>query len=205
MITHDGGRTGWRLVVPAKDEPISLCDAKTFLNISHAHDDVFIGILITAAREYIEARDHILSPQTWEMTLDRFPACRWEPVRLWKRPVVSVESIDYIDSDGNPQTWSPSEYQTALTSDPPRIVPVHGGNWPTVRCQPEAVTIRFKAGYSNSPVETPSRLVAAMLLLIGHLYSNREAVVVIQGVVSVELPIGLEALIDSVVGRARVY
>ncbi len=183
--------------------------AKNHLRIDHNEDDDAIAnILIPAAIDYIEQNDYLMVTQTWDMLLDRFP-CRYnEPIVLWKSPVQSVASVEYVDANGSAQTWDVSKYQVALGYKPARIFPAYGEIWPITRCQPEAVTVRFTAGYdpnASPPAPIPPGLFAAMNLLIGHLYGNREAVIVLQGVVSLELPVGIKDMIDSVIGRARVY
>lgn len=84
-------------------------EAKSHLRIDHNDDDPDIEMWVQAATEYIESRNVILTPQTWELVLDSFPYC--EPIRLWKGPVQSVDFIQYLDVDGVTQTWSASSYQ----------------------------------------------------------------------------------------------
>jgi uncharacterized phiE125 gp8 family phage protein len=66
-----------------------------------------------------------------------------------------------------------------------------GQQWPSAYSRPDAVSVSFVAG---TPVdEVPLSLKAAILLHVGHLYQNREAVTV--DAVSNFLPLGYEALI----------
>jgi len=193
---------GWRLITPPSSSVISLGEAKLHLKVDTDTEDDYIQTLIDAATGWVAGRNRLLGDQVWELVLDAFPC---EGIRLWKQPVQSVDSIQYVDTDGNTQTLDSDLYQVALASDPPRIMPAYGEVWPATRCQMESVTVRFTGGYNDSPIQIPAQIIAAMRMLMGHLYANKEAVVIMQGIVSLELPLGLEALLDSVIGYAKVY
>lgn len=195
-------QSGWRLVTPPTEEIIDLSVAKEWVRAQNVDtDNDLIEFLVEVATGFVEARDHALGTQVWERLLDRFPYC--EPLNLWKKPVQSVEFVKYTDTDGVLQTWDPAEYQTVLTSRVPCIVPAYSKTWPTTRCQPESVVVRFTAGYNSSPLQVPSLITGAMRTLIGHLYANRESVVV--GNAAVVIPQSLEDLLDAVLGSPRVY
>lgn len=180
-------------------EPISLQEAKDHLRSiveSEGIEDSLIEALISAAREHVDGRDGILGRQlitaTWDLTLDEFPACDWIPLPL--APVQSIASITYLDADGVSQTFSASNY--ALSADKnvsPRVDLAYNASWPGTRNVRDAVTVRFVAGYGNGQASIPYRIRAAMLLLVSHLYNNREAVVV--GANAVELPMGVDTLL----------
>lgn len=193
-------QTGWRLITGPVSEVISLEAAKLQLRVTNNAQDDLIERNISIARAYIESRGQILSTQVWETLLDEFPCDGIIPI--WKSPVQSVDSVSYLDPSGAGQTWSTDSYHVARGSYPTRITLLPATSWPSVQCQPEAITIRLTLGYNSSPVSVPWQLIGAMHLLIGHLQLHREAV--IDGSVT-ELPIGMEDLIDSAIGRARVY
>jgi len=193
-------RTGWRLITPPTSEVLDLTAVKQQLNRMDTVDDVYIQSLIPVAREYIEARNRILAPQTWEMVLDGIPG--EGQITIWKNPVQSVDFIQYADSDGVMQTWDAAAYQLSTTSAPARILLAPNASWPTVRAQSESLVVRVRAGYTGSPVSIPALLMQSMRMLIAHLYEHREAV--IDGGVTL-LPVGLEDFIDAAIGQARVY
>src|SRR3546814_13092774 len=66
---------------------------------------------------------------------------------------------------------------------------VYASQWPAIGRNGYA-TVTYTAGYA--PEEVPFALVQAMLLLIGHSFSNREAVSV--GNNGSEIPLGVESL-----------
>jgi len=196
-------QTGWSLVTEPTEAALDLEAAKSHLRIDTDKEDNDVERMVKAATEWVESRGEMLSPQTWDLTLDVFPInC---PIQILKRPLRSVEYITYVDQDGATQTWDSSKYKVAKKGRWPRIAPAFNEMWPITRSEMEAVTIRLNLGYDSSPRTIPAAAQQAMLLLIGHLYENREAVVVIQGIVSLELPLGLEALLDQVIGGARIY
>lgn len=142
--------------------------------------DVLLAGLIGAARQQVEEYcNRALVTQTWRMTLDRFPRVtdrnRWAEIRLPRPNLVSVTSITYIDANGDTQTVTADDYIVDTASLPGRIVPAYGVAWPATRCQPDAVTITFTAGYGATADTVPASIRAAVLLVVGDLYKNREA------------------------------
>lgn len=148
--------------------------------------------LITAAREYAENFcSRAFLTQTWDLVLDAFPAGVLE---LPKAPLQSIESVKYIDSDGAEQTLAASAYKVDAVTDPGRIAPAYGTIWPVTRAEPNAVTIRFIAGYGDAAESVPQAIKHAITLMVGHLYANREAVQS-EGDFY-RLPLGVEALLS---------
>ena len=165
---------GLTLVTAPVVEPIGLQQAKDHLRVEHADDDALIDLLIAAARrraEDLTARQLITAiyDQTWH---DGFPST----IRLLKSPVQSVASVKYIDGDGVEQTLNASLYTIVNTDDRDEacIVPAYNESWPATRNIPNAVTVRFTAGFGDGPADIPAPIHAAMLLMIGHLYERRE-------------------------------
>jgi uncharacterized phiE125 gp8 family phage protein len=164
------------LVTDVTTEPLSLAEAKAHCRIDHDDENALVASLIVAAREYAETFTHrALAPQTWEDTRDTFPNGVWV---LPKPPVTSVTSVTYVDGAGDTQTWAASNYTTDLPAGRwaacAKIVPVYATFWPITRAVINAVTVRFVCGYST----TPEAIKAAMKLLIGHWYKNRETSVI---------------------------
>jgi uncharacterized phiE125 gp8 family phage protein len=166
-------------------DPITLADAKLHLQVDHSADDALITRLITVAREHCEAfTGRVLGTQTFAQTQEDFSL--WCPI--FAAPLVSVESITYVDGNGVTQTWNAAEYRVIKRANAyGSIEPAYGFAYPAVRCQSDAVVISFTAGEAAS-----ASLIAGMLLLIGHLYANREAVVIDKSAVT--LPLAVESL-----------
>lgn len=139
--------------------------------------------LITDARKAAEQELHrYLITQTLDAHLDRFPrhdgrrvhadgCC--DCVELLLPPLQSVTSITYVDEDGATQTLPTDQYQVDAVSEPARIVPAYNVTWPATRKQPNAVIVRFVAGYGTA-AEVPAPIKSWMLMHIKTLYVNRD-------------------------------
>jgi hypothetical protein len=87
----------------------------------------------------------------------------WWPTsyfELPRPPLVSVTSIKYLDADHVEQTFSSADYWVSGVGRTGRITLKSGSSWPTVGAYPDAVVIRFVAGYSV----VPEPLISAVLL-----------------------------------------
>lgn len=192
------------LVTAPTDEPLALSEAKKQIRREDVDDeDAFIqDLLIPAVRQRGEqaTRRQFLNA-TWDYKLEGFPCDSQEPIVMPLPPLVSVTSISYVDPDGATQTWSSSLYQVSAPTGPlaqrGRITPVYGESYPSTRAQMDAVTIRFVAGYGATDENFPPRLKMAMLLDLGTMYENREDMVVGQGYVISEMPMGSAAIYRS--------
>jgi uncharacterized phiE125 gp8 family phage protein len=185
----------WKLKTAPAVEPITTSEAKLHLKLdSDTTDDTLIAALITAARETIEnLTGRALINQTWEMALEEWPEDEDE-LKLYPSPLSSVTSVTYTDVDGITQTWSPTTGYTADTySIPGQLLLRYGQYWPVNREIENSILITYVCGYGAASSSVPGPLKAAMLLLIGHWYENREAVNV--GSITSELPFTVEVLI----------
>jgi uncharacterized phiE125 gp8 family phage protein len=182
------------LVEAPEAEPVSLAEAKLHLRQDITDDDTLIGSLVTAARRYCEKRiGQQFVTATWRLAIDAFPCgVHGGLIELPNPPLVEVDSITYVDTNGEVQTLDESFYQVDASSRPGRLAPVYGQRWPSARRQLNAVTIDFVAGY-GAAAAVPETIKQAILLLVGHWYANREAVVV--GTINGPLQIAVEALL----------
>jgi len=136
-----------RIVDPTA-EPISLAQAKRQLRVDGTDEDTFISSLISAARAHVEYTCNTqLVIATYQQKLDSFPDC--DTISLGIAPLVDVVSITYVDTDGATQTLSTSAYSVAASEKPGKIKLAYGEFWPITRCQRDAVTIKFRAGYAR--------------------------------------------------------
>lgn len=151
----------------AATEPISTAEAKKHMNVDFSDDDVYIGKLITAARQHAEeitGRSFIT--QTWVRMLDRFPSV----ICLERGDVISVTTLKYIDPDGNLQTLAPDQYQTDFTANPARVAPARNVNWPSIsNIDFNAVQVTFTAGYGAAST-VPEIIKDAIKIFVEHLY-----------------------------------
>lgn len=189
-------------ITPPLVEPIQLIDAKAHLRVDISDDDDLIAALITAARDWCENyTGRSLITQEWLLQLDGFPGV-YQPYSLTgilrqppysfigvspqnpyisidlPRPLLqSVKSIKYYDQNNTLQTLDPATYYIDAVSEPGRIAPAPGQYWPATVFRMGAIQIDYLAGYSDDSSKIPVQLIQAMKLVIGHLYENREDVV----------------------------
>ena len=181
-------RPKWNLKIVTEPtaEPITTAEAKAHLRVDIADDDTLIAALVKAARRWCEeATNRAFVTQTWDLRLDHFPGWgSWRgpyadlasvEILVPISPLASVTSITYVDTDGTSQTLATAKYTVDSASEPARIVPAYGESWPDTRDVPNAVTVRFVAGY-GAATAVPERIKAAIKLMVASLYENREPV-----------------------------
>ena len=137
-----------------------------------ADDEVLVG-LITTARQWCEnyqRRAYIEQSITW--TLDDWQTEFYPP----SPPLISA-TIKYIDTAGVQQDLGVGVYTVDTESEPGRIYETYGQSWPSIRGDRNSIEIIYKAGYGATAASVPQNIKNAMLLLVGHWFENREAVV----------------------------
>lgn len=194
-----------KIVVAPTTEPISLevgrlqCRVEAYGTPASHPEDALIEIYITAAREWVENyTGQAMCPQTLEQALDAFPSDGVE-IEILRGPVRAITSVTYADEDQVVQTLSEDAYTLDTHSDRIWLLPAAGSEWPTAGEFANAVKIRYEAGYdipgaSPQDVPLPKASKVAMLLLVGHLYRNRESSV--ERALS-EVPMGVRSFLDS--------
>ena len=167
-------------------------------------DAAWITNAIIAAREVAEGLSGLaLAPQELELGLNTFPfnTCAWtdwQGINLHSAPVTGVTAVTYFDAGGTLQTVDSSSYTLDDFASPAIIYPAANTSWPSTQQVPNAVRVRFTAGYSTpggSPQTQllPKSIRAAMLLIVGHLYENRENSTTVK---LEEIPMGVIALLE---------
>lgn len=174
----------WHLeeVEAPEDLPIELAfvrDQHLKVVNGSAEDDYIQHLIRVATKQAERFTQRAMVEQTLSMVLSRFPRCEIEVARP---PLISVESIAYIDTDGALQTLDESRYEVSAPHGPTcrrgRIKPVKWGSWPETDPEAmDAVTVTFRAGYvdgsSPSQPDVPEDIKHGMLLLISELYKSR--------------------------------
>lgn len=177
-------------------EPVSETEAKLHCRVDHSTEDAIFTRLIETARRQCEAiSGRAFITRTYTLYLDRWPGHCFE---LPYPPLATVTSIKYYDDAGSAAaTVSSSNYLVDTNSEPGRVALKSGIDWPSVTLRPiNGVEIIYTAGY-GAAADVPDQYKQAMLLLIGHLYENRESVVVQQGVSLVQVPQAVEWLLQT--------
>lgn len=169
-------------------------------------DDDLIALYLSAAREWCEAyMGRIVAPTLVEIALDEFPKNfrtrpnGWLPgqvfadftgvsllrstqIVLEQGPVLGVQSITYVNEFGMDMVVDPGIYMLDTEDQIAAIVLHSGASWPEAKALPNSIRVRYVLGYSlpgDSPQEAPlpKSIQIAILLLLAHLYRNREATI----------------------------
>lgn len=163
------------LITAPSVEPLTVAEAKTHLRVRHDDEDTLISSLILSARQRVEEVGGLaLTTQTWELALDAFPN---GTILLPRSPLQSVTSITYTDTNGDSQTVSSDDYTVDTRSRPGLVHLAFGQTWPATRDIPNAVVVRYVAGFGDDATDVPAPVRQALLLELGTLYAHREDVV----------------------------
>jgi uncharacterized phiE125 gp8 family phage protein len=190
-----------KVITAPATEPVTLAEMRTQLGITDASDtasDTTITRRIIEARQWVEA--HIrraLITQTLEIRLDDFP----EYIKLPYPPIVSITSVKYIDTDGVEQTLGSSNYVLDDYPLVPFIREAYGIAWPSVRDEPNAVRVRYVAGYGNAS-DVPATIREAIMLLVGHWMNFQPQSE--NGVVPARVPLAIHDILSQYVVSERV-
>jgi uncharacterized phiE125 gp8 family phage protein len=180
-------------VLPIGGGPIDIARAKAHLHVDWDDEanDALIAAYLRASVASVEGYvERPLSPQAFTEWADRFPACYGERLTLSRDPVSSIVSVTYVDIDGAEQTLDASDYRN-IEGEPWSLIAPIAAPFPQTEQRPDAVRVRYIAGYEAG--QCPPELQSAVLLMLGHLYLNREAVTVGANVVT-ELPMAVKWL-----------
>lgn len=141
-------------------------------------DDALVMVQVRAALDVIETatganrnRSKVALATTFDLVLDCFGDGCIEVPRV---PLISVESITYIDTAGVTQTLSTSIYTVDVAAG--KIDLAYNQYWPSTRTQPNAITVRFVAGIAAVFTAVPS---TDILTVSGRTFSTGDVVQVV--------------------------
>lgn len=160
-------------------EKLTLEAVKAHLRIlpnDTTEDEHILTPLIAAAREYVENITGQLFGERIVTVLSDFVT----EIPLKKPPVVSIETVKYFDENDNEHEITAYEFVNDILFLPEP---------PLALRAVDPIEIIYKTGL----VDLPYTIRQAMLLLIGHWYENREAVVV-GAVASTEISLSVDRL-----------
>lgn len=182
------------LVTAPTAPPVTIEEAQRHCRIDGSDEDALLSGLIVAATALFDGYGGLLGgrcivSQGWRQDFDGFCV----EMRLPLLPAASVTSVKYDDAEDAEQTVDAANYQLLADENGAFIrfnsgfsLPATGGEKPAVR-----ITCTYGTGAAN----VPGSLKQMILLLVGHWYASREAVVV--GVTASELPLAVSALLEA--------
>lgn len=167
------------------EPPITLEEARAHLRLDATGsppthpDDAMIEGMVEAARDYIEDyTEQVWSARSFTQSLEAFPN---GPIELGLGPHIDLVSIAYLDESKVSQTIDLDNVVIDPYHDRALVYPAVDYAWPRTYPSPIAITITFIAGFgptAESPIQNvhpvPKSVKQAALLILGHLYENRE-------------------------------
>lgn len=171
-----------RRVVEPTVEPLLIGETKLHLRVDDDYENALISSLIITARNECERVGWLsCCTQTWRVYLSQWPV---SPLLLPRHPVQSISSIKYFDEADAEHTLSNSIY--ALTPAPGLDASVSlaaDQDWPSepLSTRQYPVVIEYVTGFGGSS-SVPRAIKQWMLLQIGAMFEQREAVQLVPGV-----------------------
>jgi uncharacterized phiE125 gp8 family phage protein len=157
---------------------VELAALKQHLRVEYADDATLITLIRDAAVAHLDGWSGILGRclinQTWEQS---FPGVPSDALLRLPFPDVSAATVTYVDEAGTAQTLSASLYRLGNDALGGFLMLDDAASWPATDERPAAVTVSFTAGYGATADAVPASIRAAILLIAGSLWLNRETTV----------------------------
>lgn len=147
---------------PATRLPVTLEQGKS--QLGYVDDDQRVQSLIEAATDQAEtmADRTIADSVTWQWSVPYFQRV----VQFPYAPLLSVESVTYIDADSTTQTINPSNYSISVSTElPGRLEFSSDYVAPSTNDSLLPITFTFQAGYGDVEL-IPGKLTQLVLLLM---------------------------------------
>lgn len=187
--------------------PVTLAEAKVHLRVNaedgegqllENEDDGLITALIQAATDHLDGWTGILGrclvEQEWRQDFDRFARCLPLPLG----PVSSIVSVKWRDRAGVEAPVNTDDYSLVTDAGGCSHVRFEDDfSAPSDLYQDGAVSVSYLAGYPTvtGASTVPSAIKAAILLLVGAWYENREETAIGVSVAALPSSVAVDALI----------
>lgn len=154
----------------ASSLPISRTEAKNWLNVFHTtHDDLIDDLIEDAVYEWEERTGEILRQATGTVYLSEWPAC----IELNRRPIRTVTTINYVDTDQVSQTVSAADYNLDAFGIVPRITFRPEYTFPDLDDDTiNPIVITCVMGYTASTL--PGHVRQAIRYMVADMYQHRD-------------------------------
>jgi len=159
---------------PTPTDVVSLATAKNHLRVEHSTDDALVTTLIGVAFDHVTAYTNAHLAET-KVSHSFDTLGEYTNIHVGPRATISADEgngVSYMNAQGVRTYLNAADYEFDGGSYPARLRLL---NEPTdVKETLNAWRIDTKSGYTDPT--RPDALVAAMLLVVGHLYENRQDV-----------------------------
>jgi len=181
----------FRVSCVSATEPVTVEELKSHLRVETTHDDTYLGLCITAARQTAKnlLRRSLVNTE-WVLTIDSFQDKIELPMAAPLSTIATDVAIRYTNSSGAEATVNSSCYYVDRRAEPAFIREATDSEWPDNIGDAEgAVSITYRAGYSSV---TPPATVAPVAIQhwikqrAAQMYEFREPI--ITGTIQSELP-----------------
>jgi uncharacterized phiE125 gp8 family phage protein len=160
--------------------PVTLDEVKAHCRIDTDSEDAILTLYLNAAVSRLDGLSGILGRalmlQTWDVAIP-YGLIPWSDDRLtlWLAPAAELVSVKYFDGSNAEITATLSDYDFVAGDWWAYVAPRDGLVWPTVYDRPDALTIRYAAGYADAAA-VPFEIKAAILIMVSDMYEHRETV-----------------------------
>lgn len=165
----------YSVALATEEELLTLAEAKAQLIVDAGFtgDDDLISAYITAARQNAEQFCGMSFVHTTVTERLNYWPIRFQDLVLSWGNVASVTSIQYVDVNGDTQTWEASKYKVDTTSSRARIRPAFNETFPDIRDELGAITITYVSGFGATADDVPEAIKQAVRLMLTSFYENR--------------------------------
>ena len=183
------GAMGVKVITPATAQ-LTLAEMRLHLRLDESFgtdDNLMLLAMLASAVDYCEHyTGRSIGAQTLEIALDAFPACG---IVLPNGPVTAITSITYTNV--SQLTLAPAAYVIDDYGLQTSVLPKAYTQWPATDGTLLGIKIRYVAGGVRPAVRS------ALLLMVAHLYENREATNIGRANTDQELPYGVTSLLNT--------
>jgi uncharacterized phiE125 gp8 family phage protein len=196
------------LVTPAAALPLSLTELRAQCRLTDddgTDEDALLMGYLRAGIAWCEGETKLsLISQVWSQTFSGFPPPTWyghlyrsSPMILGRRPVQSIELIEYLDASGSLQTVDSAVYRISgrgSSTIEASLRAAANQAWPSVYTDVEAVTVTYTAGFGDTHNDVPEDIRHALMMLVSYWFNQREASLI--DPVIVDVPFGTRVLLE---------
>lgn len=151
---------------------VSLPEVKAQLRVTSSSEDGLLTRLIKTATEHVEL---YCSIRLISRLVSIQGSCFHDLRKLPVGPIVSIESISYLNPSSILTSIDAADYVAELSGLDPSIRLAPSKTWPYALPASDAIRIEAIAGYGTA-AQVPAPIVHALILLVSQWYDNRSTI-----------------------------